>query len=272
MYAVLYVLYFIYILLLLLGSTVRHQYPCKIPNYKDDWFAELMLPEGAHNRNIDYTYIFLNRESPHIDQHLWTNPVKYKPPTISNNNNNTNTTLTTTVDDSNKEEEQTTIPYFLYGINLVKTKYDSNARRGAIVKAMCVFSRYHFLEIFKRPLEIALESYFNTPDISVLATLYTSLLSVDLYHVPRPNYLEQNLMRRGVTYEAMVLQEQQQSLAHIPVSHWCTTVPYILNDTEYPLRIPLYRTPDEIGIYNIYTLIYRYYIHILYIYLIYMHI
>ena len=27
------------------GSTIRHQYPSSIPNYREDWLAENMLPE-----------------------------------------------------------------------------------------------------------------------------------------------------------------------------------------------------------------------------------
>lgn len=50
------------------GSTVRHQYPCDVPNYKPDWFAEYMLPEGAHNRLTDSTYMFLNRTESQIDE------------------------------------------------------------------------------------------------------------------------------------------------------------------------------------------------------------
>jgi hypothetical protein len=74
-----------------IGSTLRHQYPSKIPGYNDDWFAELMLPEGAHNRSVDYTYIFLNRDAPHIDQHLWTNPLNHYRHHDNNNNNDNNT-------------------------------------------------------------------------------------------------------------------------------------------------------------------------------------
>ena len=50
------------------GSTVRHQFPETVPGYKNDWFAELMLPEGAHNRDKDWTYIFLNRDQRQIDE------------------------------------------------------------------------------------------------------------------------------------------------------------------------------------------------------------
>ena len=50
------------------GSTVRHQYPNPVDGYQNDWFAELMLPEGAHNRERDWTYIFLNRDQPQLDE------------------------------------------------------------------------------------------------------------------------------------------------------------------------------------------------------------
>ena len=35
----------------------------------------------------------------------------------------------------------------LFGINHVRTKYDTTVRRGAIVKAMAFFSKYHFVEV-----------------------------------------------------------------------------------------------------------------------------
>ena len=47
---------------------MRHQYPSEVPNYKADWFAENMLPEGAHNREKDFTYMFLHREGNQIDE------------------------------------------------------------------------------------------------------------------------------------------------------------------------------------------------------------
>ena len=43
------------------GSTVRHQYPSPCP-ISENILADLMLPEGAHLRETDWTYFFL-RES-----------------------------------------------------------------------------------------------------------------------------------------------------------------------------------------------------------------
>lgn len=48
---------------------MREIYPNgAVPGYKNDWFADYMLPEGAHNRDVDYTYIFLNRNESQIDE------------------------------------------------------------------------------------------------------------------------------------------------------------------------------------------------------------
>jgi hypothetical protein len=119
------------------GSTVRHQFPSKISGLNEDNLAELMLPEGAHNRDLDYTNIFLNRKSSMVDQY--------------------------TSDDDND--------LFLYGINVCKTKHDESVRRGAIVKAMALFSPFSFVESFKIPLEQALTSYFDFPSIQILQVL-----------------------------------------------------------------------------------------------------
>ena len=73
-----------------------------------------MLPEGAHNRDVDYTYIFLNRNGTIIDDSSFSS-------SSSSPSND----------------------FFYYGINLVRTKHDTTVRRGAIVKAMAIFSRYN---------------------------------------------------------------------------------------------------------------------------------
>lgn len=49
-------------------STVRHQYPHPVEGYANDYFAEYMLPEGAHNREQDWTVLFLNRQKPRVDE------------------------------------------------------------------------------------------------------------------------------------------------------------------------------------------------------------
>ena len=53
------------------GSTVRHCYPdTSIMDsvYTSDYFANNMLPEGAHNRSHDWTYMLLHRNFPQLDE------------------------------------------------------------------------------------------------------------------------------------------------------------------------------------------------------------
>lgn len=50
------------------NSTVRHTYPSAVPGCSDDWFAEHMLPEGAHNHALDWTVMFLNRDQKSLDE------------------------------------------------------------------------------------------------------------------------------------------------------------------------------------------------------------
>lgn len=216
------------------GSTVRHQYPTNIPDYKVDWFAEFMLPEGAHNRDLDFNFIFLNRDAPHADQHLWSNFEKYTPPALP----------------EAAGPAMTGEKNLLYGINLVKTRHDSSVRRGAIVKAMCLFSQFQFVDILKKPLELALDRYFDNPSVDVLASLYESLNAIDMAALPRPDLMEQALMRRGVTHEG----HSELSKQHTPTGWYHTLFGYF-ERVEIPLRIPLFRTPDEVGEINISLLV-----------------
>ena len=45
-------------------SSFPPQYPSEIPGYESEggFFAENMLPEGAHNHEEDWTVFFLNRD------------------------------------------------------------------------------------------------------------------------------------------------------------------------------------------------------------------
>ena len=158
------------------GSTVRHQYPEKISDVTEDWLAEHMLPEGAHNRNYDLTFIFLNQDKRRLEEEWLINP-SLAPKIFDGDDNITDV--------------------FRYGLNLVNTKHDASVRRGAIVKAMAVFSSYQFVDSLEQPLHAALERYFNTPNILVLEDLYNALNSYDLSVVPNPSILERGLMRWG---------------------------------------------------------------------------
>lgn len=205
---------------------MRSIYPKDIPGYRKDWFADYMLPEGAHNRDLDYTYIFLNRNSFQIDEEYWTAPI--------------DNTLADSAQIKNVSREER--EPFLYGINLVKTKFDSAVRRGATVKAICVFSKYHFVEILKKPLDMALEKYFQNPSVDVLRSFFESLNGLSLSGLPRPDFLEQCLMRRGVCYDPIAA----QSPNYQPKT-WYRTLHYTFDGVSKQLSLPIYRTPDEVG-------------------------
>lgn len=208
------------------GSTVRYQYPSEVPNYKPDWFAEHMLPEGAHNRVLDYTYVFLNRTGSHVDTYNWIKPEsEFSAASL----------LTSSAGD--KDEQP-----FLYGLNLVKTRHDSTVRRGAIVKAMCIFSRYSFIEAFKKPLELALDEFFDNQSVNVLQKLYEQLNAIDVGALPAPTLLEQQLMRRGVHYDTI----RSALPDHLPRS-WMLTIECPSAQGPLSLPYPLYQTPDEVG-------------------------
>ena len=111
---------------------MRHAYPSSVPGVADDWFADHMLPEGAHNHAQDWTVMFHNRDRKGLDED-WPSPLR---PDEGG-------------EDSGKhrvgiEEGR---GYFLHCLNLVRKKDDPTVRRGAVVKAMCVCSRYNFIEV-----------------------------------------------------------------------------------------------------------------------------
>ena len=232
-----------------------------------------MLPEGAHNRDVDSTYIFLNRQSSHIDQDIWT--CLSTESVIISKDTEKEVTKKNTETEANADTTNDTT--FLYGLNVVKTKYDNNVRRGAIVKALCLFSKYQFVDALKQPLEQALELYFNRQEFSTLESIYRSLNETDLSVLPRPNMLEQCLMRRGVTFENAQISEiknaQRITDNNTKTLHGLSTkydhVPCVWNkslqvkyteDKEVqlmpiPISIPIWRTPDEFGEVNMIYLV-----------------
>ena len=47
---------------LLKGSTLEYSHPVEVPGYEASYFAETMLPEGAHQWEEDWTMFILNRD------------------------------------------------------------------------------------------------------------------------------------------------------------------------------------------------------------------
>ncbi|CAB4409813.1 unnamed protein product [Rhizophagus irregularis] len=144
------------------GSSLAHQYP-EATGTDEGLLAELMLPDGAHLRTEDWTIFFLNQKIPDPDK-------------ISTDNNDNETPL-------------------LYALNLVRTKHDKGARRGAIVKAMAICTRHQYLHIYKPVLLLALDKYFQDPSVKCLASLYEAVNSMDVTYMPKFSAHEKAILR-----------------------------------------------------------------------------
>ncbi|KAJ1018902.1 hypothetical protein NDA16_004705 [Ustilago loliicola] len=159
------------------GSTLSHQYPAPT-GYDEHMLAELMLPDGVHARTEDWTFFFL------------------KPPGTERAS-----LRDATDDDGTSPSHASTDPSswlshdLTYVINLVRTKHDNSVRRGAMVKAMAIGTRYPFIEIFKPALLLALDDYFKEPGPDCLARLYESINRLDLSAAPSFSRAEKLILR-----------------------------------------------------------------------------
>ncbi|KAA8908636.1 docking domain of Afi1 for Arf3 in vesicle trafficking-domain-containing protein [Sphaerosporella brunnea] len=141
------------------GSIMEHQYPNPISG-DEHMLAELMLPDGAHTRDQDWTIFFLHKDAEASEEPL---------------------------------EPGTQAP-LIYVLNLVITKHDKGAKRGAICKAMAICTRHSFLHIYKPLLLFALEDYFKNPSVDILKKLFTSVNSMDLSAMPRLSIFERQIL------------------------------------------------------------------------------
>ncbi|KAI9496916.1 docking domain of Afi1 for Arf3 in vesicle trafficking-domain-containing protein [Zychaea mexicana] len=153
------------------GASLKYQYPNETGT-DEHVLSELMLPDGAHLRAEDWTIFCLNQTIPDLD----------KEQDIVANNNSKN----------NKDGEEKPL---LYVLNLVRTKHDATARRGAHVKAMAICTRHQFLHIYKPVLLLAMEKYFENPCAEVLESLYKAVNSMDLSRMPNFSWHERQILR-----------------------------------------------------------------------------
>ncbi|KAJ3019153.1 hypothetical protein HKX48_002344 [Thoreauomyces humboldtii] len=91
--------------------------------------------------------------------------------------------------------EEVLVKPLTYVLNLVRTKHITGARRGARVKAMAVASRYQWVHVFKPLLVLALDKFFNEPSIGILENLYNSINSMDMSQIPRLTLREKKIFR-----------------------------------------------------------------------------
>ncbi|GBE83981.1 spindle pole body interacting protein [Sparassis latifolia] len=154
------------------GALLTYQFPQPLGT-DEGLLANLMLPDGAEKQPEDWTIFFLNQT-----------PFNTIAPVLALESPG-----------ASDGYEQSEKPELLYVLNLVRTKLDKTARRGAVVKAMAICTRHPFVQIFKPVLVMALDDYFANPSQDCLARLFDAINSMDISMAPVLTRYEKLIMR-----------------------------------------------------------------------------
>jgi hypothetical protein len=140
---------------------MEHQYPVAITG-DEHMLAELMLPDQAHVRNQDWTIFFLHKDTTEEDEEAERREERRrrrqrrrdKAAGILNSDDEDDVEEDEEDDDDlddseDSEDDRGEGPPLIYVLNLVNTKQDKTAKRGAVVKAMAICTRHPFLHIYK---------------------------------------------------------------------------------------------------------------------------
>jgi hypothetical protein len=140
------------------GPVMEHQYPVAITG-DEHMLAELMLPDQAHVRNQDWTIFYLHKDTSQEDEETEEKEEKQKRRRKRkdkaagilklDDENGTDDDEPEAEDLEDSEPEGGEGPPLIYVLNLVNTKQDKTAKRGAVVKAMAICTRHPFLHIYK---------------------------------------------------------------------------------------------------------------------------
>jgi hypothetical protein len=142
---------------------MEHQYPVAITG-DEHMLAELMLPDQAHVRNQDWTIFFLHKDTSQEEEEAELKAEKRRrrrrkkdiaqglvEPEEGEDLGEEEEDVSESGEDSAEESEPEggEGPPLIYVLNLVNTKQDKTAKRGAVVKAMAICTRHPFLHIYK---------------------------------------------------------------------------------------------------------------------------
>jgi hypothetical protein len=144
------------------GPIMEHQYPVAITG-DEHMLAELMLPDQAHVRNQDWTIFFLHKDTSQEEEEAELKEERRRrrqrrrdraaglldPDDVESGDDELDYEETDSESDSDDEPEGGEGPPLIYVLNLVNTKQDKTAKRGAVVKAMAICTRHPFLHIYK---------------------------------------------------------------------------------------------------------------------------
>lgn len=143
------------------GPIMEHQYPVAITG-DENMLAELMLPDQAHVRNQDWTIFFLHKDTSQEEEEAEAREERRRrrqrrkdkaagllaEDDVESGDDEV-VEDESSASDSESDDEGGEGPPLIYVLNLVNTKQDKTAKRGAVVKAMAICTRHPFLHIYK---------------------------------------------------------------------------------------------------------------------------
>ncbi|KAG3116361.1 hypothetical protein PI124_g5651 [Phytophthora idaei] len=166
------------------GSTLRASYPTPFAHYSPEFFADIMLPEGVHNREEDFTIFFLNRQN------------AYKLSDTEEQKSNESQEQTA-------DEAQDPLQSFMYCLSVVRTTHDTAARRGAKVTAVALCSTHKSCFALKDVLNLAVLNIVGSKSEKesekVLQELLAVVNAVDILGVRGLSSMERRLMKRTIS-------------------------------------------------------------------------
>ncbi|RMX64875.1 hypothetical protein DD238_004433 [Peronospora effusa] len=210
------------------GSTLRASYPSPFTHYSPEFFADMMLPEGVHNRKEDFTIFFLNR-------------LTAKAPDTATQVSDDHPTKVGDVQD------QDPLQNFMYCLSVVRTTHDTAARRGAKVTAVALCSTHKSCVSLKDVLNLAVLKIVGTTNEAeseqVLKELYDVVNAIDISGVRGLSSMERRLMKRTIssTGETLANWEDATTLKNALFfrtrAHW--------DDISIPLQFKICSTDDQ---------------------------
>ena len=210
------------------GSTLRASYPTAFTHYSPEFFADMMLPEGVHNRKEDFTIFFLNR------LHAKASDAATK---VSDND-------VTKVGDVH---DQDPLRNFMYCLSVVRTTHDTAARRGAKVTAVALCSTHKSCVSLKDVLNLAVLKIVGTTNETaseqVLKELYDVVNAIDISGVRGLSSMERRLMKRTISSTGQTLADREDAMTLKNALFFRTRAHW--NDSNVPLQFKIYSTDDQ---------------------------
>ncbi|KZT60916.1 spindle pole body interacting protein [Calocera cornea HHB12733] len=157
------------------GSQLTHQFP--YPTGADkQLLAEVMLPEGVHNRAEDWTVFFLNQNASNTISSVFSRH-----------------SIDSAASDVTAIAEEK--PELMYGLSLVRTKHDAAAKRKAHFKAMALVTPHPYIQVYKPVLTLALDQFYVDPSMDTLSRLFDAVNAMDTSLMPHFSHMEKLILR-----------------------------------------------------------------------------